>query len=240
MPKNTYHQNPTDFSHTDEFSKRAQSYQEHNIIQKKVVKKLISGIQTKPKHILDLGCGEGAVFKLIDWEFETFTGVDKAENMCSLHPCHDKLTLRQIDFEESTLYHDISHVDITIAASSLQWARNLEKTIENIAMISDEIAFAIFCDGTFKSIYDITKLPSFLPHHDKVLQMISAHYDIRHEREFYTLDFKDNLSKFRYIKQSGVSGGNRQLSYHDTKKLIESYPHQYLEFEVLFVWGKKR
>ncbi len=231
---------PTKSRHTDEFSKRAQSYQETNIIQKKVVKKLIRGIKTKPKIILDLGCGEGAVLKEIDWEFEQFIGVDKAENMCTLHPMSDKVALHNMDFEAPTLYHDIKTVDITIAASSLQWAKELEKTIRNISQHSNEIAFAIFCDGTFKSIYEITKLPSFLPYHDDLVTLISQYYDIYHDRQEYTLEFEDNLSKFRYIKSSGVSGGNRQLSYHDTKKLIATYPLSYLEFEVLFVWGTKK
>ena len=226
--------------HTDEFSKRAKSYQETNVTQKQVVKKLIKGIKSKPKYILDLGCGEGAVFKEIDWEFKSFIGVDKAENMCTLHPYHDRVVLHNSDFEESKLYTTIEHVDITIAASSLQWAKDLEKTIMMIAEHSDEIAFAIFCDGTFKSIYELTKLPSFLPYHDDVIRLISRYFDITHEKKEYKLEFKDNLSKFRYIKNSGVSGGNRQLSYHDTKKLIAEYPHSYLEFEVLFVWGKKR
>ncbi len=229
---------PANRRHTDEFSKRAKSYQKSNIIQKKVVKKLISHISTKPKIILDLGCGEGAVFKEIDWKLEKFIGVDKAENMCTLHPYHDNITLYHDDFENPSLYHDINKVDITIAASSLQWAKDLEKTIQTISLHTDEIAFAIFCDGTFKSIYEITKLPSFLPHHDRALEIIRRYFDIHHDRKEYSLEFEDNLSKFRYIKDSGVSGGNRQLNYHDTKKLIASYPHSYLEFEVLFVWGK--
>ncbi len=228
---------PTDRQHTDEFSKRAKSYQETNIIQKEVVKKLIQGIKSKPKNILDLGCGEGAVFKEIAWEFDKFIGVDKATNMCTLHPYHDRVVLHNMDFEDSSLYKP---VDITIAASSLQWAKTLENTLENIANNTDEIAFAIFCDGTFKSIYEITKLPSFLPHHDSLISLISKHFDIHHDRQYYKLEFEDNLSKFRYIKDSGVSGGNRQLSYHDTKRLITAYPHSYLEFEVLFVWGTKR
>ncbi len=230
---------PINRRHTDEFSKRAKSYQKTNIIQKKVVKKLIQGIKGHPKAILDLGCGEGAVFKEIDWDFEHFIGVDKAANMCTLHPYHNRLILLNMDFEDPALYHDINHVDITIAASSLQWAKDLEKTIMMIAKKTDEIAFAIFCDGTFKTLYEITKLPIFLPHHDSAVKLISRYFDITYEVENYQLEFKDNLSKFRYIKESGVSGGSRQLSYHDTKKLITNYPLSYLEFEVLFVWGKK-
>ena len=231
---------PLKSHHTDEFSKRASSYQETNVIQKQVVKELINGIKSMPKNILDLGCGEGAVFKEIGWNINSFTGVDKAEKMCHLHPSHNKVTLHNTDFEDPTLFDNLKTIDITIAASSLQWAKDLENTIMMIAKHSDEIAFAIFCDGTFKSIYEISKLPSFLPYHDDVIRLISKHFDIYHNRKEYTLEFKDNISKFRYIKDSGVSGGNRQLSYHDTKKLIAEYPHNYLEFEVLFIWGKKK
>jgi len=39
----------------------------------------------------------------------------------------------------------------------------------------------------------------------------------------------------RYIKQSGVSGGKKQLSYKEIKRVIKDYPLDYLEFEVLFV-----
>jgi len=40
---------------------------------------------------------------------------------------------------------------------------------------------------------------------------------------------------FRYIKKSGVSGGEKQLNYQQMKRLMENYPLNYLEFEVLFV-----
>ena len=79
--------------HTDEFSKRAISYKEHNIIQKKVVKKLIKNIDSNPKRILDLGCGNGAVYELISWDIDQFVGVDKAINMCTLHPTDKKINL---------------------------------------------------------------------------------------------------------------------------------------------------
>ena len=39
----------------------------------------------------------------------------------------------------------------------------------------------------------------------------------------------------KYIKRSGVSGGVKPLSYKQTKNLLDSYPLEYLEFEVLFL-----
>jgi malonyl-CoA O-methyltransferase len=40
---------------------------------------------------------------------------------------------------------------------------------------------------------------------------------------------------FQYIKRSGVSGGEKQLGFKEIKVLMNSYPLDYLEFEVLFV-----
>ena len=54
----------------------------------------------------------------------------------------------------------------------------------------------------------------------------------------YKLNFEDNLSLFRYIKKSGVSGGEKRLNYSETKALLKNYPHKFLEFEVIFLWGK--
>lgn len=220
--------------HTDEFSKRANSYKEHNIIQKKVVKHLIKNIQSKPKKILDLGCGNGAVYELISWDIDKFVGVDKATNMCTLHPSHKCIQLINEDFE--TLKFE--KLDMVISSSALQWAKDLDSLFQKISSNTDEIAFSIFCDGTFQTIYEIANLKPFLPNQHKLVALLNQYFEFKHEVLHYKLEFEDNLSKFRYIKNSGVSGGERKLSFKETKKLIAEYPHKYLEFEVMFVWGK--
>ena len=53
-----------------EFSRYADDYGNYNIIQEQVVAKLINDLQSRPEHILDLGCGEGALFNAIDWHVE--------------------------------------------------------------------------------------------------------------------------------------------------------------------------
>ena len=220
--------------HTDEFSKRAVSYNEHNIIQKKVVKKLIENIKSRPKKVLDLGCGSGAVYKNITWDMDKFVGVDKAENMCELHPSDDCIKLLNEDFET----FEFEKYDMVISSSALQWAKDLDTLFKKISLYTDEIAFAIFCDGTFKTIYEVAKLKPFLPRTEELQELLSNYFEFDHEVVHYRLVFEDNISKFRYIKNSGVSGGERKLSFRDTKKLINEYPHDYLEFEVMFVWGR--
>ncbi len=227
-----------DESHTNEFSRRAKSYEKYNIIQKKVVQKLISSIDSKPKSILDLGCGTGGVYELIDWEVDNFIGIDKADQMCILHPKNKKISLIQGNFDNEQLLKSLGSFDIVISSSAMQWTKDLKLLLKNISNITDKIAFAIFCDGTFKTIYKITQLHNFLPSSADVIDSIDKYYTFTHEIKTYKLYFEDNLSKFRYIKKSGVSGGKKKLSFKETKNLIENYPLDYLEFEVIFIWGK--
>jgi Ribosomal protein L11 methylase len=48
---------------SSEFSKYASHYGSRNIIQNKVIDKLLSLVEQEPKNILDLGCGSGALCK---------------------------------------------------------------------------------------------------------------------------------------------------------------------------------
>ncbi len=224
-------------THMREFSRFSKSYGKYNLIQKEVAKKLISKIKSKPKTILDLGCGDGAVYSLIDWEIERFIALDRSNKMCKLHPKDKNVQIICSNFDDRSIYDSLADIDLTIAASSLQWSEDIYKTIDLILKNSKEVAFAIFCDKTFKAIYDLSGIERFLPSSSKLCAYLS---DLECEVSHYKLYFDDNLSKFRYIKRSGVSGGKGQLSFRETKRLIKDYPLDYLEFEVLFVWGESK
>ncbi len=226
-----------------EFSKNAKSYNKHNIIQKKVAKELVSIFEKKYKTILDLGCGSGEICRLIEWDFERFVAVDSSKKMCSLHPKSDNIIVLNMDYENPLLYKKIlknAKFDIVCSSSSLQWCRDLDKTVEMFSEIAKDCIVSVFCDGTFKTIYQTCELNTFLPSYAKVVDIFSKYYDITYKREFYELYFKDNISKFRYIKKSGVSGGKRKLDYKQTKNLIKNYPLEYLEFEILYIKGDKK
>lgn len=223
-----------------EFSKYAQSYDKYNIIQKKVAKKLINKIDSKPKKILDLGCGSGELYKLINWDIDLFTAVDISKKMCNIHPKGKTVQVVNADYEDDSLYKKVlknKKFDMVISSSSMQWCSDLEKVVKSISSISTNCSISIFCRGTFKTIYDMTSLKNFLPNYQEVINIFKKYFNLEYEVENYKLNFPDNISKFRYIKRSGVSGGKRQLSYKETKNLIENYPLDYLEFEVLYIKG---
>ncbi len=225
-------------NHKLEFEKHANSYDSYAKIQKKVAKELIKKLNFKPKKILDIGCGTGAVYKNITWGIDSFVGVDNSSTMCKLHPKNDKIEVICDDFESKIFQAKImkmSPFDLVISSSSMQWAKDIETTFNFYSSLSQRAAFSIFTDKTFKTIYKITKRKFFLPSFNLIQMLSKIFQNMRVEKRAYRIDFDDKISMLRYVIESGTSGGNEMLSYKEIKYLIDNYPYSYLEFEVAFI-----
>lgn len=225
---------------SSEFSKYASHYGSYNIIQNKVADKLLSLIEQEPKNILDLGCGSGALCKKISWDYARFTGVDFADGMLKLHPKSDKIELIYGDFNDETLFKNLftCKYDYVISASALQWAENLEHVFKHVKAFNAPIALAIFTSNTFKTLHETASLKSLLKSADEINELQKKYFDADFEVVNYKLEFESIRDMFRYIKQSGVSGSRKVLDYKQTKKLMENYPINYLEFEVVFITSR--
>jgi len=227
--------------HINEFSKQSSTYDDNSSIQKEVSRHLLSKLTCKPKKILDLGCGTGNICKNILWDYDLFVGVDYAKGMCEKHPTSIKTKILNENFESDAFRKKVEELvpfDLVISSSALQWANDIENTLEHISKISKNIAFSVFTDKTFEDVYNISGLKTFLPNAQELIKTVQKKFDLDYEVKIYRLFFEDNISKFRYIKKSGVSGGEKKLSLKQAKKLIEIYPHDYLEFEVLYLISK--
>lgn len=220
-----------------EFSRYASQYATHNVIQAKVAQKLIADTQGAPKRILDLGCGNGTIFSHIDWEMDAFVGVDFSQAMLSHHPRASNVTLILGDFNDSTFFEKLSPMtfDRIYSASALQWADDLDSVFKSICALNSSVSLAIFTSGTFKTLYETAGLSPILKSSDEVIESASRHFNAEYEIVRYVLEFDTVREMFRYIKRSGVSGGRRVLDFSQTKRLMESYPLNYLEFEVVFI-----
>lgn len=216
-----------------EFSRFSKSYQELNSIQKRVAKELISKVEFKPQTILDLGSGAGEVYKNIDWNFKSFTGVDISESMCQIHPKSDRVKLLNCSFEEEFVYRD--RFDIVISSSAIQWSQNLDRLFKNISTSTDKIAFAIFTSNTFRNLHNFLNLNSPIYSKDEILSNLERYFHFSYQIECYQLEFNNSLKMLEYIKRSGVSSGEKRLSYREIKRVIDSYPLNYLEFETIFI-----
>lgn len=220
-----------------EFSKYAHSYEKYNIIQNQVADELLSLVKYKAENILDLGCGRGALAKKIEWEIQHFLGVDFAKNMLELHPKSEHIECIYSDFDNPALYEELFMYDFDyiLSASALQWSQNLSQLFSQIARLNfQDFAFALFSANTFKTLHETAQIISPLPS-TKQIQDAAALLGAQSYVKTYTLEFENTHEMFRYIKKSGVSGGRNLLSYKQTKKLMQDYPLNYLEFEVVFL-----
>ena len=223
-----------------EFSKHADEYASYDIIQKQVVTKLLADVDTKPKHILDLGCGSGSLCKAIEWKYKHFVGVDFAPGMLELHPKSKKIEAIYGDFNDTTLFDNLStyEFDHIFSASALQWAEDLESVFANISTLNAPFSFAIFTAGTFKTLSETASLSPLLRDTKEIKELQEKYFNAAFEVVKYTLEFESVREMFKYIKRSGVSGSRNLLSFKQTKKLMQEYPLNYLEFEVAFITSR--
>jgi malonyl-CoA O-methyltransferase len=220
-----------------EFSRYAAEYGSRNIIQRLVAQKLIASTHDQPKYILDLGCGNGTLFSLIDWEMERYVGVDFSEQMLEHHPYKPNVELILGDFNDPSLFEKLrgTSFERIYSASALQWADDLDGVLKSLASLNTPMTLAIFTAGTFKTLHECAEVTPLLRSSDEVISIAEKHLDAQFEVVHYTLEFDSVREMFRYIKRSGVSGGRRVLDFAQTKRLMETYPLEYLEFEVVFI-----
>lgn len=220
-----------------EFSRYAAEYGSHNVIQRHVAEKLIASTEGKPSRILDLGCGNGTLYSLIDWECEHFVGVDFSEQMLEHHPKSENIELVLGNFNDPALFEKLrgEHFDRIYSASALQWAGDLDSVLKSLALLKTPMSLAIFTAGTFKTLHECAGVTPLLRSSDEVIAIAEKYLDARFDVLHTTLEFDSVREMFRYIKRSGVSGGRRVLDFSQTKRLMETYPLEYLEFEVVFL-----
>ncbi len=223
-----------------EFSRYASHYDNYNVIQKRVVKKLVADMRTKPDAILDLGCGSGAVYNEISWNLENFIGIDFAEGMLEQHPQAKSITCKHGDFNKEEFFEELKNekFDYIISASALQWSNDLDFVFKSLSSFQVPLSLAIFTCKTFETLYKTAELEPLLRCSDSIIENAKLYFDASYELVSYTLEFESKKDLFRYIKRSGVSGNRRVLDYKQTKTLMQEYPHQSLEFEVLFIHSR--
>ncbi|MDD3324063.1 MAG: methyltransferase domain-containing protein [Sulfurospirillaceae bacterium] len=227
--------------HVREFSRRADSYDAHTDVQKQVASYLLQKIDFHPKKILDLGCGTGEIYRNVAWELDAFVAVDNSSQMLQRHPKDKCAKLICEDFDSQVLHNMVKSEDIfdlVVSSSALQWSKNIEEIVKLCTNVCKYGAFAIFTEGTFEQVRRCANLNTFLPSSNFLIEVFKKYFTFTYEVKTFRLPFDDTIIAFRYMKKSGVSGGTKRLSVSQMRALIRDYPLDYLEFEVLFIWGK--
>lgn len=221
-----------------EFSRYAEEYGSYNVIQRRVVEKLLADIgDERPQRILDLGCGSGTLYNALPRKPEHFLGIDFAPRMLELHPQGENIECIYGDFNNPELFDRLRllRFDRIFSGSALQWSRDLDRTFAMIASLNTPVSLALFTANTFKTLFETAGLAPILRSADAIAEAAEPWFGAWMERVQYRLAFASTREMFRYIKRSGVSGGRNVLGYKETKRLMEEYPLEYLEFEVVFI-----
>ena len=226
-----------------EFSRFAKQYNSHNIIQNRVAKELVSMIDNNfYPSIIDIGCGSGAIYKNLfnqNIRFSKFMALDFSKDMLKLHPSSKNITKNFFDFNNIEDFKKLKKSDnqLIISSSALQWANDIEFTLREISQYGERFYFSLFTSNTFSTLHNIANICSPIYSKEKILEAFDRYYNISYEIKNYQLNFEDTRSMFKYIKQSGVNGKGNKLGYKEVKRVIDIYPYDYLEFEVIFVTG---
>jgi len=229
-----------------EFSRFAEEYTKHNIIQEEVAKRLTSMLNSnRYSRLLDLGCGTGAIYNHLmkrSVEIEHFIALDFSEEMLKLHPSALNIEKRCLDFnkKESFQEYNSKEFEVLLSASALQWSEDLSALLKQISTLSKSYYFSFFTSNTFKTLHQTANIDSPIYNKESIIKALNSFYYCSIEVVEYRLEFASVYQMLRYIKESGVSGGTGELSYRRIKQLMREYPLDYLEFEVLFVEAKPR
>ena len=224
-----------------EFSRFAHEYDTYNVIQAEVAKLLVEELSSsRYATIIDIGCGSGEVYKNLEKKnvaFDHLIVLDSSQEMLELHPSSNKIEKRCADFNRLQTFEKLSFAPETLVLSSsaLQWSKDLDFTLSEISKRSPHAYFAIFTSNTFKTLHETANIKSPIYTKAVLRETIEKYYHAEFELKEYRLYFETVREMFNYIKKSGVSGGEKQLTYKQTKQLMKRYPLDYLEFEVLFV-----
>jgi len=224
-----------------EFSRFAHEYDTYNVIQAEIAKLLVAQLpNTHYSTLIDMGCGSGEVYKNLEKNSVTFDHLmvlDSSQEMLDIHPSSKKIEKRCADFNSPQTFEDLSLPPETLllSSSALQWSKDLDFTLSEISKKSHHAYFSVFTSNTFKTLHETAKVTSPIYSEDILRDTIEKYYHAKFELKEYRLYFESVREMFNYIKKSGVSGGEKQLTYKQTKQLMKSYPLDYLEFEVLFV-----
>jgi len=228
----------------NQFDRYATSYSKNREIQDEIAQKLLLAANVGVyKKILDIGCGDGALFEKIEKKDGLFVGVDASQKMCELHRNRSGCIVVNANFDEpffaKKIEDEFGRFDLLLSSSALQWSKDLKALIAEISTLSDYFAISLFTSGSFASLYNFLELKTFLPTIEEAKAAFAPFCVSKFEIYNVKKSFETPKEAMQYIKQTGVSRGGLQIGYRKAKELYERGPKE-LEFEAVYLIGSFR
>ncbi|PAF49990.1 hypothetical protein BKH41_01450 [Helicobacter sp. 12S02232-10] len=222
------------------FSKSARTYQENALIQTLVAAKLLNVLGLKNiDSLIDIGCGSGNLALQIQKSgilVNHFIGVDMAEEMLAHHPkkieCIQNISLFCEDFEKFSF----QKYEVGIAASSLQWAKDLETMLARIAKSCSKVAFGIYTNKSLDSLHSFLGTCSPLKSKESLKAILEKYFKGEIWVEHLEQKFQSRSDFLKHLKGLGLLGGGA-LNYTEAKRFKESVPYEKAEYEILMLVG---
>ena len=206
------------------FEKFAFSYNEYNVIQKRLIKRYINSLSSR---VVDLGCGSEGLCKYRNFEF--YLGIDNSESMLGLNPCN---TLK-LDFNTKECFEVIKKYDFDqiVSFSALQWAKDLDFIFKEIRNLNKDYFLVIFTSNTFKTLHNYLNIKSPIHSKETILKSCAV-LNPKIKTLNYKLYFSTPKKMFEYIKYSGVRG-DIKADIKSIRRFFREFPFNFLEFEIL-------
>ncbi|MGB9082209.1 MAG: methyltransferase domain-containing protein [Desulfuromonadaceae bacterium] len=139
------------------FHQKAVEYDQHVLVQKRVVKNLAGSIEEHlkrvPEHILDVGTGTGALLEQLHVRYPEarLTGMDIALNMCLQTQQKLGSACTVVNGDAENLPFRTGIFDLVVSTSVLQWVGNLSAALKELRRVvrpGGDISLSFFCHGT--------------------------------------------------------------------------------------------
>lgn len=222
------------------FDKQAHLYAQSSLIQSQVIEILLRSLELTTIHrVIDIGCGSGSVAVQLDalgLQIENFYGLDISQEMLHHHPKKMKnisnVTLICEDFEAFIF----EKYDVIFAASSLQWAKNLEVLLSKLAKSSPVVRFAIHTNKSLDAVHRFLGTSSPLRSAECLKDILEKYFEGKIWIEKLERNFSTREEFLTHLKGSGLLGGG-VLNYSQAKYFRNNIPYQKAEYEVLMFAG---
>lgn len=222
------------------FDKQAHLYAESSLIQSQIIEILLQSLKHKTiDKVIDIGCGSGGVAMQLDdlgVQIGDFCGLDISQEMLHHHPKKikniSKMTLVCEDFETFIF----EKYDVIFAASSLQWARNLDVLMSKLAKSSPVARFAIHTNKSIDSIHRFLGTSSPLRSAQCLRDILEKYFEGKIWIEKLERNFSNREEFLSHLKGSGLLGGG-VLNYSQAKYFRNNIPYEKAEYEVLMFIG---